>query len=670
MKAQREIKGPFRFVRHAIAHIDARLPEMFRGVQFNREEINQEERIIPVVFATENPVDRWFGRERLICTSQACNYSRANNLGAFLKDHNSEEQIGVIVKDSVTFGADRKARSRLRFSKNSPLAEQEWKDVLDGIRGLFSVGYQVNRLLLREEDDTKGNLYEATDWEILEISLVSVPADVDCILDESREKDFTFPVRVVTNSETPTTEQETMLKRSKYFARFAQFNTPPGGNNNPEGGNPEGGGQGGGGTRANPPAAPTAEQARAAIAAETTRVRELGAIGARFGCMEEMVRRMNLPETDGERTVEAAYKYCLDNGLQDATKRKKTPAGGAAPLLTGGAAGERAHQPLFRSIGAMLVESEQYKAFKKGTPYQRSGVEFADLIQFRATVTTASISADEIILPDRLPGVQMLLQQRLTIADLLAQGQTASNKIQYIQETSYTNAAAGVNEGATKPEASFEVELAEASVRKIAVTAKISDEMLEDWPYIQSYVDSRLSFMVQEREELELLLGDGNAPNITGLLNTADIQTQAMGTDSAVDAIYKAITKIRVTAKVEPDGVVIHPNDWEDIRLTKDANGQYLAGGPFYAPYGQGQFTAIDRIWGLPTVVTSNMTENTALVGAFRTQAQVFRRKGLTIEMTNSNEDDFKKNLVAIRAEERLALCVYRPEAFCTVTGI
>jgi HK97 family phage major capsid protein len=69
-------------------------------------------------------------------------------------------------------------------------------------------------------------------------------------------------------------------------------------------------------------------------------------------------------------------------------------------------------------------------------------------------------------------------------------------------------------------------------------------------------------------------------------------------------------------------------------------------------------------------VATVAQTQHTAFVGAFKLGAQVFRRQGITLETTNSNVDDFVKNLITIRAEERLALAVYRPLAFCTVTGL
>lgn len=193
--------------------------------------------------------------------------------------------------------------------------------------------------------------------------------------------------------------------------------------------------------------------------------------------------------------------------------------------------------------------------------------------------------------------------------------------------------------------------------------------MLEDVDQIRTYLDNRLRLFVQQAEEAQLYSGSGTAPNLRGLVNRTGIQTQARGTDSAPDAIYKAMNKIRINAFLEPDGVVIHPSNWEVVRLSKDGQGQYYGGGPFMGPYGNNGIAG-DNIWGLPVVVTPAATAGTALVGAFGTAAQVFRRSGLTVEASNSHSDFFQKNLTAIRAEERLALAVYRPAAFSTVTGL
>ena len=112
-----------------------------------------------------------------------------------------------------------------------------------------------------------------------------------------------------------------------------------------------------------------------------------------------------------------------------------------------------------------------------------------------------------------------------------------------------------------------------------------------------------------------------------------------------------------------PDGHVMNPINWQTIQLMKDSSGAYMGGGPFMSP-------PVPRLWGLPVVVTPTIAAGLGLVGAFRSAAQVFRKGGIRVEASNSHDDYFIRNLVAIRAEERLALAVYRPGAFGTVTGL
>jgi HK97 family phage major capsid protein len=201
-------------------------------------------------------------------------------------------------------------------------------------------------------------------------------------------------------------------------------------------------------------------------------------------------------------------------------------------------------------------------------------------------------------------------------------------------------------------------------VRKIATWLPVTDEMLEDVPAMRSYIDNRLRMFVQLVEDDQLLNGDGVAPNMLGLRNQVGLQPDVVrGTDTNADAILKQITAIAVNAFIQPDGVVMHPTNWQTIQLSKDANGMYYGSGPFAAPQ-------TPRLWGLPVAVTLAMTAGVAFPGAYRTGAQFFRKGGLRVDASNSHSDFFVKNLTAIRAEERGALAVYRPGGFGEVTGL
>ena len=331
-----------------------------------------------------------------------------------------------------------------------------------------------------------------------------------------------------------------------------------------------------------------------------------------------------------------------------------------------------------KSLGEAFTSSKGFQRVVgtdvKGSRFSTGAIE----VDAKATLTTAAGGVG-LVQPQYLPGVLPLLFQRLTVADLMPNGTASGNSIIYMRESAVTNAAATVAEGGLKPASDINYAQVTETFKKIANTLKISDEMLQDVPYVQSQVNNRLVFFVQQKEEQQLLSGAGTGSELLGLLNRSGLTAaQAKATDTALDAIYKDITKIRVASFLDPTAIVMHPTDWQNIRLNKDANGQYFAGGPFTGAYGVGAGGMNDRsilgnqanLWGLPVVVTTSATVGTAVVGAFATGAEVFRKGGITVEATNSNENDFLTNLIAIRAEERLALAVYRPAGFSTVTGL
>ena len=331
------------------------------------------------------------------------------------------------------------------------------------------------------------------------------------------------------------------------------------------------------------------------------------------------------------------------------------------------------------TLGNALISSEEYRSIVPKANQKHSIRVQTSILpsQLRAAYTG---SGDGLTSYDIQAGIVELGQQQPTVADLFMQAQTDSPTIRYMKETSFTNSADTVEEGADKPEAGFVLEETDVSVRKVAVWTKVTDETLEDFSQIRPYIDQRLSFMVRSKIDNQLLNGNGTSPNLAGLLGTSGIQTAEMSSTTAVklaEAIHNAITKVRTVGFFEPDAIVIHPNDYEKLRLAVDGNTQYYGGGFFQNQYGTGPTPANPPLWGLRVVQTTAISEidlatpgasnKGPIVGAFKLGGAVFYRNGLSIESTNTDQDDFIMNLTTIRVEQRLALAVYRPLAFCRV---
>lgn len=606
----------------------------YRSFEITRAAVDSNSRTVELSFSSETPVEQydWDGRyyEILDHSRTSVILDRLKSAAPLLMDHNRCDQVGVV--DEAAIGEDRRGRAKVRFS-TSARAEEIFQDVKAGIRRLVSFGYRVYELVTDKIEGEVETL-RAMRWEPFEISIVSVPADITVGIgrNEKAEKH-----KVTINT-----------------MKLSQRNLDP-----------SAGPAAAGGGSAATPAAPQPTPAAAPATPQSPNVNTGAGARADYQEMFALAKRLN---------AIATFERAVNEGWDLAEFRKQVLESRASAPIPGvsGPAPTNAEQMRSMSIGQRFVNSESYRSQQGKKGRQRAIVlEIPDECQFRAS-NPFNASTEALTSIQKLGGVQILDQQPLRVAALMAQGTTDGLTVRYIAEETYTQAATAVAEGSSKPAASLDVVEVDATVRKIAVYTKVTEEMADDFQQMQSYINARLAYMVGALEDNHLINGTGNSNQIKGILNFSGIQTVS-GALSPPDGIFKAISYVRGangSGFVEPDAVIIHPLDYMNIKLTKDSNGQYLGGGPFFGQYGQGGFTNVGMIWGLPAVITTSIAQGTALTGAFRFASQIFRRMGLTVESTNSDQDDFIKNLMTIRAEERLALACYKPAAFCTVTGM
>jgi HK97 family phage major capsid protein len=307
-----------------------------------------------------------------------------------------------------------------------------------------------------------------------------------------------------------------------------------------------------------------------------------------------------------------------------------------------------------KSMGFQFIDHED---FKKACESGNLGGKNSRITISVKAITSDAASAGDGVVPQYLAGVNNLPNRRLTIRDLVSPGRTNSNLVNYLKETGFTNNAAIVAEGAAKPESDIDYDLVGAPVKKIAHFIKASSEILDDFPALQSQIDARLTYGLKLVEENQLLKGSGVGGNINGIYTQATAYSAPIVISGAtrIDTLRLMLLQAEL-AEYPSDGIVLNPTDWTHIELTKDSTGQYLIGNP--------QGTLSPTLWSRPVVTTQSMTADTALVGAFKMGAQIFDRLEAAITIATENEDDFIKNLVTILIESRLALAVYRPEAF------
>lgn len=304
-----------------------------------------------------------------------------------------------------------------------------------------------------------------------------------------------------------------------------------------------------------------------------------------------------------------------------------------------------------------LVESEAFRALNGGRARGRAAIEVAAITSANTTVGAGRSAATSLVPAHRVAGIVTPAQRALTIRDLIASGQTTSASIEFVQETGFTNNAAPVAEGAQKPYSDLTFNLKTSPVRTIAHLFKLSKQMLDDAVGLVSYLDLRGSTGLKNKEEQQLLFGDGTGQNIHGLMPQSTPFDNALrkAGDTPIDIIRHAILQTR-RAEYRASGLILHPDDVEALELTKDSEGRYI----FVTSIPDG---GAERIWRLPIVDTTAMPAGSFMVGAFDAAAQIFDRQQVVFELSTENADDFEKNMATARVEERLALAVYRPEA-------
>ncbi|MGV0328101.1 phage major capsid protein [Corynebacterium guaraldiae] len=264
-------------------------------------------------------------------------------------------------------------------------------------------------------------------------------------------------------------------------------------------------------------------------------------------------------------------------------------------------------------------------------------------------------------------------RQELVMADIMGSANVTLPTIKYLVEKSKRiaeGAVGSVAEGTAKPYVRYEdFDVVTESLTKVAALTKLSDEMVEDAPFVTDWINNQLLYDLSLKEENDLLQGSGSGSDITGLLNRDGIQTHTAASQEVwADELYKAASKVRRLSPYKADAFVLNDLDWEILRLSKDKNGQYLAGGPFTGQYGNGNIIEEPRFWGKRVVTTDAIAAGTGLTGAFKQGSIVLRKGGVRVDLTDTNDKDFENNLVTMRAEERLGLMVPIPAAFVKVT--
>lgn len=286
--------------------------------------------------------------------------------------------------------------------------------------------------------------------------------------------------------------------------------------------------------------------------------------------------------------------------------------------------------------------------------------ERADITSANTTVGAGRSASTSLVPGQRVREIVEPYTRDLRIRDVIGSARTTAGSVEFPVEESFTNNAAPVAETTLKPKSDLTFDLKNNPVRTLAHTFKISRQMLDDVPALAAYVGRRGTYGLKFVEEQQVLYGDGTGQNLSGIIPQAAAfaPTFTSPSETPIDRVLQAISQAE-DGDIPVNAVVLNKRDWRRILGVKDGEGRYIAD---QSPFG----LQSPLLWNVPIVATNAIAAGTFLAGAFEDGAQIFDRLDVEVLLSTENVDDFEKNMCTIRIEERLALAVYRPDAFVT----
>lgn len=376
--------------------------------------------------------------------------------------------------------------------------------------------------------------------------------------------------------------------------------------------------------------------------AQETHAKELKELGE---ASAETKSRLETSEKNFAELKELFEK--ADSKLKELELKGQRPNGGAEEA---------------KSLGEMFTSSEVGVMLKSEQGLGRK-VEIE-----KKDITSGAASAGALVRPDRDSRVFQNPNRQLRIRDLIPTVPTSSNAVEVMRENVFTNnAAPQAGELAAKAKSEITYELLTYPVRTIAHYVHASRQVLSDAPMLQSLINNRLTYGLDLESDDQLLLGDGTGQNLTGILvdpDVSDIGEIASGTTAAelpaamIDHIRAAVTECQVNEYYNINGLVMNPVDFATLETAKATDGHYILV-PFAATNSQ-----TTTIWRVPVVITNAIPVGQFILGDWQMGAVIYDRESVSVAVSEQHSDNFTKNAVTIRGEERFTLAIPLPKAF------
>lgn len=315
------------------------------------------------------------------------------------------------------------------------------------------------------------------------------------------------------------------------------------------------------------------------------------------------------------------------------------------------------HNELGEKLQKRSTDLKNFKSQKRG--FGEIELE-AKAVGNMASAT--SLTGSYFVPPTVVPGIDVKPYEQVHMRNLLPVGTTNSNVVRYVRDNGGEGGPAMVAEGGTKPQIDRDLQIYDANVRKMATYFRVPEEMIDDIPYLQSFLSQIGLEEVMAVEDAQVLYGDGTGQNLSGLFTNATAfaaGTSVVAAPNNFDVLLAARKQARV-AKYNPSIALVSPIDFFDMVEKKDTTNNYLF---------HGGGNGLDLAGVLTTRTGLRIIEHTAVTaGDFLvfdpSKAAIFDRTGTTVRFYDQDQDNAIKNLITIVIEKRLALPIYQPAAF------
>lgn len=331
-----------------------------------------------------------------------------------------------------------------------------------------------------------------------------------------------------------------------------------------------------------------------------------------------------------------------------------------------------------RTLADAVLRSAEYERLRASGKLDRPGTHIStdpmeiatrdDVMEsVRArTITSATPGGGGLVWSDRLSLVVGIGQRKVRLLDAITVGETDSDTIEWAIQTVHSDAAAETAYGTDAPEADYQWDKTQTTVKRVPHFAATTRGVIADAGQLRTLLGSNLVNGTLRRIERQVAYGDGTGENLLGFLDSSvGVGGASMSSDSRWDSIHKAITRIRIqngdSGELEPGHVMLNPVDYEKVVLEKEESGSNNYSN-------QRGMTEPGSIWGLTPIVTTLAPSGTVIVGDF-SQVALWFREGLSLTFSTEHADFFRKGLVAAMVESRVATACLQPLAFSKVTS-